>query len=497
MNRRKRFKKKELMVLILILSLLLLSSNNFLNSTNNMQASKQEMNLSSFSYIYINDDSDFVDYGFLGNGTIDVPYLIQDMILSDDSPTESSIKIEDTTKYFIISNNTITAINSNGIYIDNVASGTGNISNNTINFLGEFYIGIRIIACDGLRIENNSIEYCGKAIDLWWCEEIEIYNNEIKHCTVGLIGTGVDFVKFEYNLMYSIDHAIGFYFGSSYITIKENNLIRVTSGISFLKTAYSEISSNYIQSQNECGISFSESTNNFVHNNTIENASIGIEIRTGSDHNIISENKLLTSFQNSLFVESSDYITCTKNNFSESSYDGIFVNYASKILFQNNDILASGLNGIYLRKSFEIYIGKNFIANSEKNGIYSTNSSKVVITFNYFFYNFEYGVFLDYQSYFNVIHHNEFVNNNQDGISQAFDDGEQNTWYDSNLEEGNFWTDFSGKNGYEIDGSANSVDIYAFKSDNGTTNDVTFLNNTLWISILLLVFFIKRKNRYK
>ena len=111
----KTFKKRELIVLFLIVSFFILNSKFIFNSTNNIQILKQDLNLSSISYIYIDEDSDFIDYGFPGNGTLSDPYLLQDMTLSENSTTLSSIRIEDTTKYFIISNNTITAINCNGI----------------------------------------------------------------------------------------------------------------------------------------------------------------------------------------------------------------------------------------------------------------------------------------------------------------------------------------------------------------------------------------------
>ena len=289
MNRTRRFKKKELMVLVLILSLLLFSSKNLSQLANNIQATEQEMNLSSFSYIYINDDSDFIAYGFLGNGTIDDPYLLQNMILTDVSPTFASIYIEDTTKYFIITNNTITANNSNGIILDNVASGTGIITSNTINFLHEFNRGIRILFSDGIRIENNFFLYCQIAIDIWYGEDIEISDNELEACLTGLACVGSNYIDFYDNVLESSE-GVRCVFGCTYVTIS-NNYMDVQRGVSFYETDYSEIVSNIIEGvPTEDGIYFTESSNNFIYNNTITITDIGIKLESNSNNNVFSKN---------------------------------------------------------------------------------------------------------------------------------------------------------------------------------------------------------------
>lgn len=491
MNRIRKLKKKELLVMILIVSIILLSSENFFNLTNNIQALEKGMNLSSFSYIYINEDSDFVDYCFLGNGTIGDPYLIQNMTLSEES--FSSIHIEDTTKYFIISNNTITANNIYGILLDNVANGTGIISNNTINFLDEFNRGIRIFSSDGLRIENNVFLKCHRAIDVWYSENIEIHNNTIELSYIGLSCVAADFIVFENNLILSSSGGIFTTYGCTYISIR-NNFMDSQSGITFLETTYSEISSNYIGT----GIYFSESSNNFIYNNTVEGAFIGIELRTNSDHNVISENIFSSSSQYNLLVESCDYITCTYNNFSRGGYQSVFFHYASKIVFLNNDVIGAGYYGIYLATVSEIFISQNYVARNEGVGIFCDNVDESAIINNYFHENTGYGIQFDLQSQNNVIHHNEFYNNNIGGTSQACDHGKNNTWHDPVLQEGNRWMDYSGKGDYSIDGDARSVDIYPLGSDPTKTNNLSVSMEIIWFSISILTLYsaISRRKKY-
>ena len=130
----KTFKKKEHIVLFLIVSFSIINSDYVFVSTNNIQAVKQDRNFSSNSFIFIDEDSDFIDYGFPGNGTLTDPYLLEDMTLSENSTTLSSIHIENTTRFFVISNNTITANNNYSIFLNNIASGTGVISDNIFDF---------------------------------------------------------------------------------------------------------------------------------------------------------------------------------------------------------------------------------------------------------------------------------------------------------------------------------------------------------------------------
>ncbi len=112
------------------------------------------------------------------------------------------------------------------------------------------------------------------------------------------------------------------------------------------------------------------------------------------------------------------------------------------------------------------YSGSSTIANNTCNrnyrGIYFEDSDFCVVTYNLLRENEGYGVYFWYGSDSNLIHHNTFVDNNLGGTSQAFDDGTNNTWYDTEKLEGNYWSDWSGIGSYYIggDGEADSVDLY-------------------------------------
>ena len=80
------------------------------------------------------------------------------------------------------------------------------------------------------------------------------------------------------------------------------------------------------------------------------------------------------------------------------------------------------------------------------------------------------------------------MNNNQSGISQAYDSGNNNTWYDVVLLEGNYWSDLDSNCTYEIAGQADAMDPYPLNrsQDCNISHPRTIL---LVVSITLSVFF--------
>ncbi|MBY9000591.1 MAG: right-handed parallel beta-helix repeat-containing protein, partial [Candidatus Heimdallarchaeota archaeon] len=134
-------------------------------------------------------------------------------------------------------------------------------------------------------------------------------------------------------------------------------------------------------------------------------------------------------------------------------------------------------------------------------GIYSTDSATIL--YNILLRNSEYGVFLDDDSNRNKIHHNDFIDNNENGTeygeSQGYDDGYGNEWFDADAEEGNYWSNHRGSDDYLIDGKAESTDSYPFGEPlvytptDGVSLNILFLP----IALLLLARFIHRSKSRK
>ena len=86
--------------------------------------------------------------------------------------------------------------------------------------------------------------------------------------------------------------------------------------------------------------------------------------------------------------------------------------------------------------------------------------------------NTNYAIKLDSETNYTTIYNNLLIDNNKGGLSQGYDDGIENTWYNSTFKIGNYWSDWNGTGSYAIDGAANSVDFYPIEDfdDDGMPN---------------------------
>ena len=152
--------------------------------------------------------------------------------------------------------------------------------------------------------------------------------------------------------------------------------------------------------------------------------------------------------------------------------------------------------GIHLNEAGRCYIAVNNISDNNYQGINIRYSHSNVITANLISNSSQHGVALVGTSRHNVIHHNQFVNNSVeetyriDGefrgelTSQGFDEGSNNTWYDTETEEGNWWSDYSGYGSYEIDGTSASVDQYP----NGREDQLQSPGQGILLAVVIISF---------
>jgi len=61
-----------------------------------------------------------------------------------------------------------------------------------------------------------------------------------------------------------------------------------------------------------------------------------------------------------------------------------------------------------------------------------------------------------------IVFHDSFIIGEEynSSMSQAYDEGCDNLWYNALKEEGNYWSDLGTDSIYEISESANSTDLY-------------------------------------
>ncbi len=161
------------------------------------------------------------------------------------------------------------------------------------------------------------------------------------------------------------------------------------------------------------GMIFAEVYNSSFSDNTVstEHRNIGLEIH--KCRNLIIEKNLVEG----IGISDSDYLNITDN------------------------VISGNRPGLLIGKGYYIFVARNTFLNC-------TN----------------YAIKLYSESMFVEIFHNSFLDNNIDGVSQAFDSGISNIWFSSLYLEGNFWSDLGGNLNYTIDGSAGSIDLYPLSS---------------------------------
>jgi len=191
----------------------------------------------------------------------------------------------------------------------------------------------------------------------------------------------------------------------------------------------------------------------------------------------------------------------TWNNRIERCYvAGIIVDESNNCEISNtncNKTFQPDSAGILVMNSFNCNIVKNIVEDNNAHGIYLYKTNSSTIYSNLIRNNKLYGVYIDQYSSHNTIYWNEFVDNYQAGSSpdvnsQAWDSGENNTWYSKELKEGNFWNEHKGRKPYTIDGDASAQDLFPLRKSPFSTN---FIVPVLSISIALIIVNRIRKKR--
>ncbi|MGC9061093.1 MAG: hypothetical protein ACP5JR_07695, partial [Thermoplasmata archaeon] len=99
----------------------------------------------------------------------------------------------------------------------------------------------------------------------------------------------------------------------------------------------------------------------------------------------------------------------------------------------------------------------------------------------------------------NIIHHNNFWQNNGagkgvSGNCQAYDSVGGNFWYNNTAQEGNYWSNWNGSGAYPIDGGAGASDNYPLSNPTHELSNITAIA-MFCIGILLVALARKRKER--
>ncbi|MCG3256125.1 MAG: right-handed parallel beta-helix repeat-containing protein, partial [Candidatus Heimdallarchaeota archaeon] len=281
--------------------------------------------------VIVNDDN-FTDYGFLGSGTSEEPYLIENYEIITSSDT--GIYITGTTKHFVIRNCYVHAY-WDGIVIEYAAEGTVSISNTTCsNNRGD---GIRVFYSNNATLTNNicnnNYYWRSKGISLSHSSGSTVINNTC-----------------------NINYYYGIFVRYSPETVLINNTCQANHWGIFLEYSFGASIINSIFTNNYyVGISIMDSSEIIVtNNNCSNNGYTGLAI-TSSPEAVIINNVCNNNYlSHGLSMYYSARATLINNTCNNNKYQGIFISGSAGSTLINNTIQN---NGFYVSEdSIESYL---------------------------------------------------------------------------------------------------------------------------------------------
>jgi len=248
----------------------------------------------SHSIISINDDADFASQGYLGAGTDEDPYRIENFDIEGGSDT--CIGIWNTRAHFIILNCTVRdneGTGGIGIHLLNVSN--AQLVNNLCE---DNSLGIFMQDCGSAAIVNNTYKSCSRGIDIESTPGFSIYNNTF------------------------IGNAYGLYLDdSSDFNVSSNRFIQDDIGIHMTHDGSHTIYNNTFSENGDTGIDvYSFCSDNIIANNTfIDNGEYAIKLRE-SGGNTVANNTMIGC---GLFLESRHEILARQEQVTDNTVNGL------------------------------------------------------------------------------------------------------------------------------------------------------------------------------
>ncbi|NHJ39280.1 MAG: hypothetical protein FK731_04545 [Asgard group archaeon] len=165
------------------------------------------------------------------------------------------------------------------------------------------------------------------------------------------------------------------------------------------------------------------------------------------------------------------------------------------------------MQGIHFNHGSDNIVYGNFIYDNNYQGINIRYSNSNIITFNTIQDSEQHGLVFVGSSSNNLASHNIFINNSKveiytiDGertgiiYSQGYDEGSNNKWYNETEQEGNTWSDYDGRGVYEIDGPANSEDIYPLTLTDTETVSTSLVMFVISLFLLSCLYQLVKKEK--
>ena len=439
--------------------------------------SKVETTLSYIEHapIIIDGNTDFNDTanqeGWLGNGTIDNPFIIQGLNITGQSG-DSLIQIQNTNVYFQINASHFQG-GTAGIYLENVVNGS--IINNTILLN---MVGVYLYQSNNNSIFNNSISNSSLyGIALEYSGNNTLFNNTLHDGSRGIYVSDSKDNTLSNNTFMENSMGMEFYGASGNNKIVNNTFINdsfLLRGSQFSDYIQSEVSNNVINGKpllywlnktaevlpTDVGQIILVNCHEMnVTNYSLFNCDVGLitvycselmisdnffsNVRYGIQVVYLSQSTIL----NNTFVGSSSGLSLThaenniiRNNFiDQNNGEAVRLSYTIDCQFSHNFISDSG-QGIFLHRSAYNTIFDNLIYKISEQGLYIDYSDHNTIFLNSIINCTDYGIYMIYSTNTTVCSNN-FLHNAPTEASQGLcfnvDPSTSNNLFDLN-----FWNDW-------------------------------------------------------
>jgi parallel beta-helix repeat protein len=339
-------------------------------SNNTLESKKTPKESSLHPIIYINGNSELDAFpNKTGSGTQLDPYDIEDLTIDCHNEWISAIKIENTDRFLILRNLTITR--SIGSWFDLDA-------------------GIALIDCANVNVTQCYFTLNRFSTRLAAIQNCYIYNNTSHDNYSGLYSSDpVDAVHFFNNTCYNNSEGIHIDGGAN-VEFYDNNLFQNDLGIYVLYASQCEIRKNEIY-DSMSGIYLRENGNTRVFNNSIQNCTNGIDLFKSS-FNILNNNSI-NECDYGIYLDQSSYNYIRDNFFwgngknieEENSHDNSeSLNLHPKIVINGNSELDAFENKTGEGTTDDPYNIRDLYINANWNGsaILIQNTDKYLIMEN-------------------------------------------------------------------------------------------------------------------
>ncbi len=361
---------------------------------------------------------------------------------------------------------------------------------------------------DPYLIENLNISLHSAGIGIY-------ITNTTKYCTI------------QNNYLDTFEDSISINEAAPYTIDINNNLILFSSarGIEVKNTEGVAISQNVVSyNYLECIYLYNCSNSLVIHNFSVSHILIlgAVLISIGSSDYVevfnntcissqgdgillyfsefarVINNTCINCYSSGIWINQECHDSLIANNTISGSLKGIDTSTSSHLVIVNNTITANRM-GINIFRVDNSLIRFNIIEQSSDQGmVLGTGALKNEVSYNIIRKNVRHGIEATEQSDYNTIHHNNFISNAVGGKSQAYDDGYGNIWYHEELKEGNFWSNAEKRGPYDIEGAANSEDLYPLREQIDMRNPYETNGFSIIIGIISLIgisFIVLHKKR--